>query len=104
MITSDRRWFDMIDQDLSRTTVDSFLMSISSLHRTNLVSDLKNLQMPVMGIYGKKDILVNPMQWKLLQENVSNVHIERFESAGHFPMLDQPDKFKKTLLAFLNGS
>lgn len=105
MITSDPRWFSMIDQDLDRTTVESFLISISSLHNTDLTTKLSLIKTPVMGIYGDKDIIVAPDQWKPLKKGVSHARIERFSKAGHFPMLDQPRHFQKTLRDFLeNGS
>jgi len=105
MITSDPRWFSMIDQDLDRTTVESFLISISSLHNTDLTTKLSLIKTPVMGIYGDKDIIVAPDQWKPLKNGVSHARIERFSKAGHFPMLDQPHQFQKTLRDFLeNGS
>lgn len=94
----------MIDQDLDRTTIESFLISISSLHQTDLTSKLNQLQMPVMGIYGDKDIIVSPHQWKPLKGNVPHARIERFSKAGHFPMLDQPKQFQKTLRDFLDTS
>jgi pimeloyl-ACP methyl ester carboxylesterase len=104
VITSDKRWYNMIDQDLSRTTVESFLTSISSLHQTDLTEALSQIRVPTMGIYGHKDVIVNPNQWKPLQSNVPNVRIERFPEAGHFPMLDQPRKFQETLRNFLDTS
>jgi pimeloyl-ACP methyl ester carboxylesterase len=101
MITKEERWYQMIDKDLSKTTVESFLTSISSLHRTNLTHKIQSITVPIMGIYGNKDIIVNPAQWKPLKENLPNAQIEWFENAGHFPMLDQPEVFQKTLLEFL---
>ncbi len=104
LITNDKRWYSMIDQDLSRTTVESFLTSISSLHNTNLVPDLSKINIPTMGIYGDKDIIVSPTQWQPLQQGVPHARIEKFKGAGHFPMLDQPKAFQKTLHHFLLNS
>jgi pimeloyl-ACP methyl ester carboxylesterase len=105
LITSDSRWYSMIDQDLDRTTVESFLISISSLHKTDLTNKLSEIKKPVMGIYGDKDIIVAPDQWKPLKKAISHARIERFSKAGHFPMLDQPQQFQKTLQDFLeNGT
>jgi pimeloyl-ACP methyl ester carboxylesterase len=104
LITRDPRWYRMIDQDLSKTTVESFLTSISSLHHTDLREDIQQIQVPTMGMYGNKDIIVHPDQWKPLQENVRHARIERFKKAGHFPMLDQPDNFQQILLDFLDST
>lgn len=105
LITTDPRWFSMVAQDLDRTTVESFLISISSLRNTDLTNKLNDIRMPVMGIYGDKDVIVAPDQWKPLKKAIAHARIERFSKAGHFPMLDQPRQFQKTLRDFLeNGS
>jgi len=103
-VTRDKRWFEMIDRDLSKTTLDSFFTSISSLHKTDLTSSIAPISVPVMGIFGAKDVIVNPNQWQPLQENLPSARIERFPDAGHFPMLDTPDKFREILLNFLESS
>lgn len=102
IITKDPRWYRMIAQDLDRTTVESFLTSIASLRKTDLTEEISKIEVPVMGMYGARDVIVSPRQWKPLQEHARNVRIERFPEAGHFPMLDQPDRFKHTLRHFLD--
>lgn len=101
-ICRDERFPAMMDRDLSRTTVESFLLSIASLRRTDLRPMLDQIRIPAMGIYGDRDIIVNPKQWKPMQEGISHAHIERFPLAGHFPMLEEPLQFTETLKAFLD--
>ena len=103
IITSDKNWFSMMERDLSKTTLDSFLLSISSLRNTDLRRQLDQINIPTMGMYGRKDVIVDPGQWQPLSEGVSNVRIERFKDAGHFPMLDQPSLFRDTLKDFLDN-
>jgi pimeloyl-ACP methyl ester carboxylesterase len=97
----------MIDKDLSSTTVESFLTSIASLRRTDLTHEIHAIKVPIMGMYGARDVFVNPNQWEPLQKHARMPRIERFREAGHFPMLDQAEKFQHTLREFLrsgNGS
>ncbi len=101
LITRDRNWYEMIMRDLSRTTLESFLLSISSLRRTDLRPRLPELDIPIMGIYGERDIIVNPNQWQPLQQGAEEARIERFLGSGHFPMLDEPQRFLDTLRNFL---
>ncbi|HUF38915.1 MAG TPA: alpha/beta hydrolase [Anaerolineales bacterium] len=103
IVTRDRRWYGMIDKDLSKTTVESFLTSIASLRRTNLTDEIESIDVPIMGIYGALDVLVNPNQWKPIQEHARHPRIERFKNAGHFPMLDQAERFQHTLREFLRS-
>lgn len=101
-ICKDPRFPDMMDKDLSRTTLESFLLSIASLRRTDLRPMLDQIHIPVMGMYGDKDIIVHPTQWRPLLEGVPHARIERFDQAGHFIMLDDPDPFMQKLKQFLD--
>ena len=101
-ICRDPRFPAMMDRDLSRTTVESFLLSIASLRRTDLRPMLDQIQSPTLGMYGDKDIIVSPLQWQPLQSGIAGVRIERFPTSGHFPMLEEPTDFSKRLKAFLD--
>jgi len=92
----------MMDRDLSRTTVESFLLSISSLRRTDLRPLLPRIKLPVMGMYGERDNIVHPFQWQSLLEGIPHACIERFPQAGHFPMLDEPETFMGKLMDFID--
>ena len=101
--SSDPRWSEMMNRDISSTTLESFLISIASLRQTDLRPLIHQIKVPVMGMYGDKDIVVNPNQWKPIQQNITNARIERFPKAGHFIMLDQPEEFMPKLLDFLDN-
>ena len=101
-ICRDPRFSDMMDRDLSRTTVESFLLSIASLRRTDLRPILDTIDVPVMGMYGDKDNIVHPLQWKPLAVGVKQNLTERFPKAGHFIMLDEPQPFINKLKLFLD--
>jgi pimeloyl-ACP methyl ester carboxylesterase len=103
LYTKDSRWPQMMDRDLSKTTLESFLYSIASLRRTDLRPKLNEIKIPTMGMYGRKDIVVHPMQWKDLLSGVPQARIERFQEAGHFIMLDEPQHFAEMLKDFLDG-
>ena len=101
-ICKDPRFPEMMDRDLSRTTVESFLRSIASLRRTDLTPMLPQIKVPAMGMFGDKDVIVDPMQWQPMQQGIPHAVIERFPMAGHFPMLEEPTAFTQKLKAFLD--
>jgi pimeloyl-ACP methyl ester carboxylesterase len=101
-ICKDPRFPDMMDRDLSRTTVESFLRSIASLRRTDLRHVLQQVKVPTMGFYGDKDVIVHPLQWQPLLRGIPHALIERFPQAGHFPMLEEPTSFSQKLKSFLD--
>ena len=101
-ICRDPRFPEMMDKDLSRTTLESFLLSIASLHRTDLTPLLDEIQIPAMGMFGALDNIVSPDQWQPMIKGIPTARIERFENAGHFIMLDEPDIFIEKLKDFLD--
>lgn len=98
----DPNWPQMMNRDVSQTTLESFLISIASLRKTDLRPDLPKIQVPVMGMYGDRDIVVDPKQWQPLQAGIPHARIERFPKAGHFIMLDEPSEFRARLMDFLS--
>ena len=102
LISHDPRFPAMMDKDLSRTTLESFLLSIASLRRTDLRPFLSQIKIPAMGMYGGKDIIVSPTEWKTMLEGIPHARIEQFPNAGHFVMLDDPDPFLFKLKEFLD--
>jgi len=101
-ICSDPRFSEMMDHDLTSTTVESFLRSIASLRRTDLRPMLPQLKIPVMGMFGDRDNIVNPNQGQALLAGVPTAKIVRWERAQHFIMLDTPQDFMEKLKAFLD--
>jgi pimeloyl-ACP methyl ester carboxylesterase len=104
MIARDREnIYQMTQSTLSQSTMFSFSRSIDSLRRTDLGPSLPKLQMPTLGIYGLGDWVVNPKQADLMAKQVPHAQVERWKDSRHFPMLDEPDRFNRTLLQFLKS-
>lgn len=101
-ICSDPRFPKMMDRDLSATTLESFLLSIASLRRTDLRPMLNQIKVPVLGMYGDRDNIVHPRQWQPLVQGVPTAKVVRWEKAQHFPMLDTSEDFMEKLKNFLD--
>jgi pimeloyl-ACP methyl ester carboxylesterase len=93
----------MITRDVSKIGMDSFFSSIGTLRQTDLRGDLDKIKMPTMGMYGKHDIIVRPSENKTLKEGVPHARIEWFPDAGHFIMMDSPERFITTLRDWLHN-
>lgn len=96
-----KQWYKMFESGLSRTTLESFYYSIASLRKTDLRPRMKEIKSPVMGIYGRTDRIVSPKQGKVLAQCVPGADVRSFDRSGHFPMLDEPDRFCQALREFL---
>lgn len=97
-----KTWYKMFERDLSRTTLESFHHSIASLRKTDLRQRLKEVWVPVLGIYGQMDRIVDPRQGEVLAQGVPQSQIRYFQHSGHFPMIDEPDRFFRALHEFLD--
>lgn len=91
----------VMDADLQQLSLQSFLWSINNLRALNLVNDVHAIQVPVLGMYGDRDIIVDPDEWQTLLKGLSTAKIARFAEAGHFIMLDEPEQFHQVLSEFL---
>jgi pimeloyl-ACP methyl ester carboxylesterase len=91
----------MITNDVSKISVESFFQSIGTLRKTDLRPELQKIQMSTLGMYGKRDIIVRPSERNTLQAGVPHARIEWFPEAGHFIMMDAPDRFITTLRQWL---
>jgi len=83
-------------------TVDSFFSSIDSLHHTDLTDQLYALKMPAMGIFGARDVIVNPNQIKLFEKYIPHGKTLLVKKAGHFVMWDTPGQFNTAFQQFMD--
>ena len=102
MICKNPQFPEIIDHDLSRTNLKSFLNSIRSLNQVDLRFDLEKIKIPVLGMYGKRDNIVSPAQYKLLHQGIPHSQIEIFSKSGHFIMLEEPKLFLQLIHEFIN--
>jgi len=97
-----KTWYEMFERDFSRTTMESFHLSIASLYETDLSPRLEEIRVPTLGIYGQKDRIVDPEQGELLAQGAPEAELCFFDGSGHFPMLDEPERFHHVLEQFLD--
>lgn len=102
MICNDPQFPEIIDHDLSRTNLESFLNSIRSLNQVDLRLELEKIKIPVLGMYGKRDNIVSPSQYKSLHQGIPHAQIELFSKSGHFIMIEEPKLFLQLIHKFIN--
>lgn len=94
-------FYQMTMLNASGFTTDSFSKSIASLHRTNLSSELHRITVPAMGIYGLRDVIVNPNQIEVFRQGIPHGIAVPVPDAGHFVMWDTPEAFKRAFEQFM---
>lgn len=93
--------YKMVREDAAKVAPDAFFQSIGTLRDTDVTDKLADLLMPILGVYGRNDIIVNPKQGKLLVKHAPTATEAWFEQSGHFPMMDEPERFYSTVRGFL---
>ncbi len=94
-------FYEMTVKNASGFTTESFFASIDSLRRTDLTGALGRIGVPVMGIYGLRDVIVNPNQIALFERHLPGSRTVAVRDAGHFVMWDQPGAFNEAFREFM---
>jgi pimeloyl-ACP methyl ester carboxylesterase len=92
---------EMIYRDVNKTSSESFFRSIGDLRRADLRSRVGQIGVPTLGIFGEHDNIVSPNQSKELRKSIPRARVQMMKYSRHFPMLDEPELFRQTLLGFL---
>lgn len=75
-------------------------LSRDSSLEANLYESLKSFSFPLMIIQGSSDILP-PAVLDRFEKEVPHAKRYIFKKSGHFPFVEEPDLFRKTLIRFL---
>lgn len=80
----------------TRAVLDPGGQSVSA---GDYLSDLVDL--PTLVVWGTRDLVIPASHAQHAREAMPGARVELFEGAGHFPHLDEPDRFAKVLLDFM---
>lgn len=76
--------------------------SLEQLPDLNLHELSKSFEIPCLFVHGQADPAVDPPGFDELLGLPEHTHYCLFENSGHFPMLDESNKFNRLLADFLN--
>lgn len=100
--------------DTSGITVDMWkksdihlkkLSERQSVQKVNMMDNflpvVQGISLPVLLINGKYDPACTRFQIEYMMENVPNITRVVFENSGHFPRIEEAEKYTDTILSFL---
>ncbi len=67
----------------------------------DLVPDLKHLDAPVLIVQGKDDYIVPAFLQQSFEKNISHCRLVIFDQSGHFPWIEERQKFFELITSFL---
>lgn len=98
----------MLSTPAYRAAYLSALRSVAGMHRLRdgvVVEDrLKELTMPTLLIWGRHDHIFPPGHAEAAQRRIPGAQLEIFEQSGHTPQMEEPDRFNRLVLEFLQGT
>ncbi|MCU0493293.1 MAG: alpha/beta hydrolase [Chloroflexaceae bacterium] len=97
--TNDPAVHEVLD-DSEKSSAQSLRRAVSSMWRTDLRPELKQLQVPALIVHGGRDDIVKPNQLNLFDQ-VSLAETVCLPTSRHFPFLDEAEVFNDVLLKFL---
>jgi len=65
-------------------------------------ADIPRVQAPVLVLWGGRDTVAPLRNGRVLSANLPHAQLEVFETSGHTPMEDVPERFNARVAAFLN--
>jgi pimeloyl-ACP methyl ester carboxylesterase len=87
--------------DASKVDPKAVTASIDSLQTNNLFSNVRNLGVPCLFVYGTNTPAVIVPSQEKADALPMHMHQINLEGLGHFPMLDNPSQFNRLLTDFL---
>src|SRR6185312_3898511 len=82
----------------SRGVIDPGGQTVSALSRLQVVADR-----PLLAVWGAKDRILPVSQVRSAFAEFPGARVEIFERSGHFPHLDEPDRFAAVLAEFVGA-
>ena len=76
---------------------------MNELNRYDVTEQLQEISVPSLIIGGEHDVHVSPLWSKMMADKIPNARLAMMEHSGHFPWLDEPERFFETVIQFLNN-
>jgi pimeloyl-ACP methyl ester carboxylesterase len=92
---------DSARSEAPKADLQAIVTTTNELAAFDLASVGRDLKTPALYVYGGNDQVVQYPVNEVLNTLPEQSHIVTFEQSGHFPMLDDPNKFNRLLADFL---
>lgn len=97
-----QRPYSEVEMAVAKMATNAIALTIQSVARVDLHDTLENIEVPLLTVYGDKDVVVDPSLIDQMEDNNYSARAILLNDAYHFPMLDQTAKFARLLRDFLD--
>ncbi len=98
------RWLvnhEEVMAEVEKASEDVIALTMEACAELDLRENLRQIEVPLLAVYGEKDNLIDPTQARFLENTASNIRSILLPESRHFPMLDEASKFHRLLRDFL---
>jgi pimeloyl-ACP methyl ester carboxylesterase len=98
--------FSELDSEIRKVDPIAVSKTIDQINNLNFVSDITDLERPLLLVYGTQDSLVLPPNgdYSYLRQSINDRFYVELDLCHHFPMLQEKAKFNRLLLDFIIAS
>jgi len=96
--------YESVKAEYGRTAPEAIAKSVRSVLRMDLHAALRQLDMPLLLVYGEQDNVVEPRDVTRFAGINNTVRTMLLPQCRHFPMLDRSSQFNRLLQDFLRTS
>ncbi len=93
--------YEEVDIEAAKTDSNAVVQSVRSVMGQDLLEVMENLDLPVLLVCGREDPIIQVPEETVLEDLDYNVYPFIFETAQHYPMLEETPKFNRLLRDFL---
>ncbi|MBL0123832.1 MAG: alpha/beta fold hydrolase [Betaproteobacteria bacterium] len=102
-------YFKQYDEQIGRAVDQATIYSAAAWNHANAnclptfstVARLAEITVPTLVLGGSDDWITPPEQGRRLQASIADAELAMFEQSGHFPFIEEPDKFIATVSGWL---
>ncbi|MBN1137434.1 MAG: alpha/beta fold hydrolase [Anaerolineae bacterium] len=99
-----QRPYPEVEVGLSKTAQNVIALTIQSVARLNLREVVEDIDVPLLTVYGDKDVVISSVQADELENDHYAARAIILPGTYHFPMLDATGKFNRLLRDFMDVS
>lgn len=100
---ADPNWPKKLKERIPTWNADVLREALGSMTRFNVRGKLSGIIAPTLVLAGSEDDVATPVIARQIQSQIPGAKCVIFEKAGHFMMIEQPDRYRAVLRDFLDG-
>lgn len=100
---ADATWPRMLKERIPTWNADVLREALGSMTRFDLRGHLSGIAVPTLVLAGSEDDVATPEIARGIQAQIPGARCVVFDKAGHFMMMEQPERYRAVLREFLDG-